>query len=414
MIRFEQFLDEAVNAHMTHLEDLIFDLGVEGTRRAIFFMRDVRDMLSQGNANSHTTATVKFDGAPAVFAGINPENGKFFVAKKGIFNKNPKLYYSAADIDADTSGDLAKKLKIAFDEIKKLGIKSGVYQGDIMFTKDDLFTQTIENQKYVCFHPNTIVYAVPYDSGLAKRIRSANIGIVWHTTYTGNTLETLDAQFGQSITDKFKKVSSSWMEDATFKDVTGAAMFTVKERSAFDDKLSWIGHLFKSIPAPVLNAIHKDPDLLGLVHIYNNSKVRAGIRTSDNVTMHVDGLYQYIVDRFGKEEADKKTAVAKQKVSDKRKKVLNFFAMHPRTEIVKLFTLAFAIADAKQMLINQLNRASSIGTFLRTQDGFRVTSQEGYVAISDHGAVKLVDRFEFSMANFSPEILKGWSSPGRA
>jgi hypothetical protein len=203
------------------------------------------------------------------------------------------------------------------------------------------------------------------------------------------------------------------MEDATFKDVTGSAMFTVKERTAFDDKLSRIGHLFKSIPAPVLNAIHKDPDLLGLVHIYNNSKVRAGIRTSDNVAMHVDGLYQYIVDRYGKEEADKKTAVAKQKVSDKRQKVLNFFATHPRDEIAKLFTLAFAVADAKQMLIAQLNKASSIDTFLKTQNGFRVTNQEGYVALSDHGAVKLVDRLEFSMANFSKEVIKGWSSPGR-
>ena len=83
--------------HMTHLEDLVFDLGVEGTRKAINFMRDIRDMLSQGAGNKKAVATVKFDGAPALIAGVNPENGKFFVAKKGIFNKNPKLYYSHAD-----------------------------------------------------------------------------------------------------------------------------------------------------------------------------------------------------------------------------------------------------------------------------------------------------------------------------
>ena len=198
------------------------------------------------------------------------------------------------------------------------------------------------------------------------------------------------------------------MVDATYSDVTGVAMFSPQERAAFDEKLSRIGRLFRSIPAQVLNAIHKDPDLLGLVKIYNNSKIRAGIRTSDNVTMHVDGLYQFIVDRYGKEEADKKTAVGKQKVADKRKKVLNFFFAHPRTEIAKLFELSFAIADAKQMLINQLNRASGISTFLKTKNGFRVTTPEGYVALNSSGAVKLVDRLEFSMANFSPEILRAW------
>lgn len=407
-LSFKSFLNEAKNLHLEHAEDLLFDLGVEGARKAIFFLRDVRDMLTMGSAPSKTVASVKWDGAPSLFAGVNPENGKTFVAKKGIFNKNPKLYYTAADVDADTRGDLSTKLKIALAEVQKLGIKSGVYQGDIMFTKDDLFTQTIEGKKYVCFHPNTIVYAVPHDSGLAKQIRAANIGIVWHTTYTGKTIESLDAQFGKPIVHQFKKVSSSWMVDATYSDATGVAMFSPQERAAFDEQLSRIGRLFRSIPAQVLNAIHKDPDLLGLVKIYNNSKIRAGIRTSDNVTMHVDGLYQFIVDRYGKEEADKKTAVGKQKVADKRKKVLNFFFAHPRTEIAKLFELSFAIADAKEMLINQLNRASGISTFLKTKNGFRVTAPEGYVALNASGAVKLVDRLEFSMANFSPEILRGW------
>ena len=122
---------------MTHIEDLVFDLGVDGTRQAINFMRDLRDMLSIGNTSKNVVTSVKFDGAPALIAGLNPENGKFFVAKKSIFNKNPKLYYNHKDIDADTSGDLALKLRVAFDECKKLGMK-GVYQGDIMFTKDKI------------------------------------------------------------------------------------------------------------------------------------------------------------------------------------------------------------------------------------------------------------------------------------
>ena len=147
MITFKIYLKEAAaNTHMTHIEDLVFDMGVEGTRRAIFFLRDVRDMLSQSSGEKKSVATIKFDGSPAIFAGINPENGKFFVAKKGLFNKNPKLYYSHEDIDADTTGDLAYKLKVAFDECKKLGIKSGIYQGDILFTQKDLKKEKIDGQ----------------------------------------------------------------------------------------------------------------------------------------------------------------------------------------------------------------------------------------------------------------------------
>ena len=182
------------NVHMEHVEDLVFNEGVDGTRKAINFLRDLRDMLA-GNSSSKVTATVKWDGAPAIFAGIDPRDGKFFVAKKGVFNKNPKVYKTAAEVDADTQGDLATILKIALTEFKKLGIKKGVYQGDLMFTKADLKTETIDGEKYTTFHPNTIVYAVPYNSQLASKVRAAKIGVVWHTTYTGNSFKTMTASF---------------------------------------------------------------------------------------------------------------------------------------------------------------------------------------------------------------------------
>lgn len=418
MKTFKSFLVEAeavvgVKAgHMTHLEDLVFDLGVEGTRKAINFMRDVRDMLSQGTGGKKAVATVKFDGAPALIAGINPENGKFFVAKKGIFNKNPKLYYSPADIEADTQGDLANKLKVAFTECKKLGLASGIFGGDIMFTSDSLKNETIDGTKYVSFHPNTIVYAVKSDSSLGKRIKRANVGIVWHTTFEGDTIASLKPTFGKPIVDRFRQTPTSWMEDASFKDVTGVATFTESERKAFDSKLSAIGSKFQAMPASVVNAIHKDETLLMLIHTYNNSKIRAGQRVTD-IPKHVDGLYDFIFERYEKEKTGLKTPAAKTRKEEERKKVLNFFALHPKSEIIKVFELASSIADAKQMLVEKMNKASDIDTFLKTKDGFRVTGAEGFVAISDQGAVKLVDRLEFSLANFSPLVLKGWSSPTR-
>ena len=414
MQNFSSFLKEAQSVvgvkagHMSHAEDLVFDLGVEGTRLAINFLRDVRDMLSQGSGDKKAVTTVKWDGAPALIMGVNPENGKFFVAKKGIFNKNPKLYYSHEDIDADTSGDLATKLKVAFTECKKLGLKSGVYQGDIMYTSDSLQRQKIDEVDYITFHPNTILYAVPADSQLGKRVNRTNIGIVWHTTYEGKTIAELKPTFGKNITGKFRKTLTSWMEDATLEDVTGVATFTDAERKDFDSLLSEIGKWFRSMPAATLNSIHKDPDLLMLIHTYNNSKIRAGQRVTDPVE-HVNGLYQFIHDRYEAEIQKLKTAAAKDRKSEQRTKILSFFSVHPRQEIVKIFALAMKIADAKQVLIGKLNKASSISTFLKTENGFRVTGAEGFVAISDRGAVKLVDRLEFSMANFSPEVLKGWS-----
>ena len=140
---------------MEHVEDLVFNEGVNGTRKAINFLRSLRDMLA-GNSKTSITSTVKWDGAPAIFAGVDPRDGKFFVAKKGVFNKEPKVYKTAAEVDADTSGDLAAKLKVALKEFSKLGIKSGVYQGDLMFT-DDKKTEVIDGEKYITFHPNTIV-----------------------------------------------------------------------------------------------------------------------------------------------------------------------------------------------------------------------------------------------------------------
>lgn len=392
---------------MEHVEDLIFNEGVNGTRKAINFLRDLRDMLA-GNATSKITATVKWDGAPAVFAGVDPRDGKFFVAKKGVFNKEPKVYKTNADIDADTSGDLNAKLKIALKEFSKLGIKSGVYQGDLMFTNDTK-TETIDGEKYITFHPNTIVYAVPYASELGKKIRSAKIGVVWHTTYTGQSFETMTASFGKSIVNQFNDVPSIWMDDANYKDYSGTATFTKDETKKVTEILSRAGTLFNSISAQTLNGISNDEDLLLAVKTFNNSKIRKSEQIVDT-RAHVRELFHYIHDRYQKEIDKKKTIAGKTKQEEARKKVLNFFAHHDQNQIVAIFDLANLIVEAKNMIISKMNQAGHISTFLRTANGFKTTGVEGFVAI-DHlsgGAVKIVDRMEFSKSNFSADIIKGW------
>ena len=398
-------LNEEKNTHMEHVEDLVFNEGVAGVRKAVKFLGDLRDMLA-GHNKKAVTATVKWDGAPAVFAGIDPRDGKFFVAKKGVFNKEPKVYKTPAEVDADTDGDLAVKLKVALEEFKKLGIKSGVYQGDLMFTHDTLKKEKIDGQDYITFHPNTIVYAIKADTPEAKQILAAKIGVVWHTTYSGDSFETMKATFGKSIVSKLTKVPSVWMDDANYKDYSGTASFTKAETMKFDAILSKVEQLAASVKPAVLNGISNNADLLIHVKAFNNSKIRGGEQIADT-TKHVNDMVKEI---HAKLEPKQKTEKGKAAGEAKRQAVLSYFDKINKADIAKVFDLVNALVMAKHMVVNKMNQAGNISTFLRTANGFKTTGVEGFVAI-DHltgGAVKIINRMEFSNANFSPDIIKGW------
>jgi hypothetical protein len=408
MIGFNKYLVEAKNTHMEHLEDNVLNGGVDGARQSINFLQSLRDMLA-GNSNVKLNTTVKWDGAPAVFAGIDPRDGKFFVAKKGIFNKNPKVYKTEKEVRADTSGDLADKLAICLKYLPELGIK-GVIQGDLMFTQSDLRTQEIGGESCVTFHPNTIVYAVPTKTKLAKQIQSAKMGIVWHTTYTGSSFETMKASFGKNIKSKLKASKNVWFDDATYRDVTGTATMTQTETEEVTKVLSRAGTLFQTIKPAILNGFANDEELLIMTKTFNNSKIRMGQPIIDNGASHVRGLVGFITDKFQKDEDSKKTEAGKQAVRERKQRVLKFFSNNDPMEIAKVFDLMKLLVEAKIVIVSKMNKAEGIGTFLKTAVGFMATSQEGYVAIDHTGknAVKIVDRLEFSRANFSPDILKGW------
>lgn len=407
MLKFDQFLIESKNTHMEHLEDNILNAGVEGARQSINFLRSLRDMLAGGAVKS-SNVTIKWDGAPAVFAGIDPRDGKFFVAKKGIFNKDPKVYKTPADIDADTSGDLNNKLKLALEELPKLGIK-GVIQGDFLYSKEDLREVDIDGESYITFHPNTIVYAVPKNSQLAREILASRIGVVWHTTYRGDSLESMSASFGKEIASRLKKTKSVWSVDALYRDVSGTATFNAAETKEITEILSKAGKIFSYLPRSALDGISDNDELLIRVKAFINSKVRAGERIGDT-TKFVDGIVKYIHDYYQKEIDKKATEKNKASWESKRTEVMKYFSNTPKSDIVKIFDMYDLIVDAKHLIVRKLDKAKQIGTFLKTADGYKVTEQEGFVAIDHMGknAVKLVDRLQFSRANFSPEIKKGW------
>ena len=401
---------EAKNTHMTHIEDMVIDGGVDGARAAIFALRDLRDMLA-GHTNDTKQVTVKWDGAPAVFAGIDPNDGKFFVAKKGIFNKNPKVYKSVKDVKADTSGDLSKKLTVAFQELKKLGIKKGVYQGDIMFTKPDLKRTTIDGKKYITFHPNTIVYAIPIEA--ATEIQRAKIGVVWHTYYSGSTFESMSASFGVSVS-AFKNVRTVWQKSANLPDISGLATLTKKETDEITKHISNAGKLFQKIRGTTLNDVAANTDINLYINTFRNTKVRSQEETTDS-SAYVDELITWISLRYDTEKERLKSDAGKDRKEQAKLDALEFFSDDNKDNLISMFDMQNELVMAKIKLLTHLDSMDSINTFIKTKDGFRVTGAEGYVAI-DHltnGAVKIVDRMEFSYNNFSKDIIKGWESESR-
>ena len=390
---------------MEHLEDEIINNGVKGANTAIEFLNSLNDMLAGGK--SKTNITVKWDGAPAIFAGINPENGKFFVAIKSLFNKSPKINYTVADIDANHgSGGPSDKIKLALKYLPELGIDNGVYQGDIMFSKGDLKRQTIDGKSMLTFGPNTITYAVPEDSDLASEMRKAHLGVVWHTKYTGNTIDSLSASFGVSA-NTFKKTKNVWFDDA-YLNTANAATFTSSETKKLEGKINMIKGSVKKAGA-FLNELSKDKTKWGLaplMKVFFNTKIRAGAKITDTKKL-VKEFEQYYMDRMSAEIDTKKSDKGKQKYKDIQKeqqKVLKKF----KTELYFTMATYLSILDAKEMVIRKLETIKGIGTFLKTADGFKVTAPEGFVAIDakDGSAVKLVDRLEFSHANFT--IAKDW------
>ena len=396
------------NLHLEHIEDEILNYGIDGGRASINFIQSLRDMFA-GASRSSINMTVKWDGAPAVFAGVDPADGKFFVGKKSVFNVEPQLYKTDADVDKYTSGDLNKKLKVALSEFPKLGIK-GVLQGDLMFT-DDVSTDTIDGKKYYTFQPNTIVYAADVDSDLGKQISKAKIGVVWHTTYTGKELQDMKASFGVNIS-KLNNVSSVWQDDATFKDVSGSATMTQSETDEITSELSTAGKTFQKINSTLLKKF------LNLQDSFTGAMVSAGIKTYNNISVrqgkpisnpraHAQGYIKYVGDKYNDKVKNSKSKAGKDKYNKLRAEYTRELNKHVKN-LTEIITFQNAIVKAKMLIVKKLNSVKSIGTFIKTSNGFKVSNPEGYVAIDrvSGNAVKLVDRMEFSFNNFT--AIKAW------
>jgi len=405
MFSFKGFFTKEKNTHLEHLEDDIINRGSKGGDNAINFLKSVRNMLA-GSSGKKVNMSVKWDGAPAIICGINPENGQFFVGTKSVFNVTPKINYTSADIRRNHSGELANKLNIALRELSKLRI-SGILQGDFLFSKSDLKSATIDGENMITFTPNTITYAVPVDSDIGKRILRARMGIVFHTSYSGKTMKSLTAGFG-TVSGK-SGISSVFLADAAYKDVSGSAKLTSSELSTFDARIRMAeGSLLKA--GPMLDEMSKTTsDSLSVgfrLKTFFNHYIRNTQGNMAKVKTLVDMFREYYQSILQAEIDAKKTDSGKQKYKNILNTNLRFI---DRNKQALYFAIAshVTLQNAKNFLVSKLSEIQSIGHFLRTPNGYRVTAPEGFVAVDRvAGAVKLVDRLEFSRANFTAE--KDW------
>lgn len=383
------------NIHLTHLEDSVLEYGIQGLKTSLTFLYSITNML-RGHSETRVNIGTKFDGSPSLIAGINPENGRFFVATKSIFNKTPKLNYTEADIRNNHEAEgLQTTLRLALKYLPEI-IKGGIYQGDVLFTPEKLKVEKIFDGDCITFQPNTIVYAVEKDSLLGKAIKDAKLGVVWHTSYSGNTIDSLKASLSVNHSS-FRNSRNVWFRTAEIPVVAGTATFTKSESDIVYSNLRNIESLTGSVSSRFLNEINNNGTYKELLKSWINKAIK------DNT-----GIYE--VARFTKDFLsyvanvyDQKISALKNKVNKLKEKdlVLRYFRNN-FSLLQVVFALIQKLSDVKITILRKLETIKhNIHSLYKTDSGFKVAAPEGFVASDKKGnALKLVDRLVFSRNNF--------------
>lgn len=396
----------AKNTHLEHLEDDILNNGSEGGKSSIAFLRSLGKMLSQGDSSS-MKVTTKWDGAPAIICGIDPTTNMFFVGNKSVFAKtSPKVCYNFDIIDHyyPTSG-LNYVLKECLTYFMKLGIQ-GVIQGDLLFTENTKKLITVNNKKSVVFQPNTITYAIPLDTDLGKRVNASKIGIVFHTHYTGSSLPEMSAGFGVDVSP-YQGNSDIAVFSSDFVDASGSANFTTQELQKFKSSVNQAEGSLRQ--ASKFLDVMKGTDKFAFNTVFKqffNTYIRGG-KSIPSTNKVVSDFAIYYTTLLDKEINAKKSAAGKKKWEDVKMNGLKFIAANQRSIYMTVASYKNLTA-AKLMIVRKLEKVKTIGTFLKDGNGYKVTAPEGFVAIKSGQATKLVDRLEFSVANFTTD--KNWDT----
>ena len=387
--------------HLEHLEDEMLNYGVEGCIASVNFLKELRKML--GCDNSTGFMQTKWDGAPSVVCGTDPNSGMFFVGTKSVFAQNSKACYRDADVDLYYEGDLAEKLKYSLKYFSTLGIQ-GIVQGDLLFTTD-VKRETVNGEKLYTFTPNTITYAIPVDHPIGVATGKAKIGVVFHTHYRGTDFQTMQAVAGAKIKGSIEVLS---VDNDTPMDRVG---LNHSEEVLFDKYVANIekmcaasGDFLDELTTLSGTAGDAKWHVSSYLKQFFNSQIK-NQKTISNTTQALEDLTNFYHSKV-KPLADKiktpKTQVAKKKlIYDSENYLIN-----NATKFKSMLGLYKEIQEIKQFVINKLDKLETFKTFVQTDTGYKVTGPEGYVLHKDGDMIKFVNRLEFSYNNFT--VAKKW------
>ena len=392
----------AKNTHLEHLEDDIVNQGKAGGINAIKMLRELGSMLTE--PQSSVAITTKWDGAPAIVCGIDPMTGYFFVGTKSVFNKvSPKICVTESQISDFYTGGVVPILKDCLKYLPSLGI-TGVIQGDFLFIQSGKLKKTIGGEECITFQPNTITYAVPTGTSMGDMVDKAKIGIVFHTSYTGDSLSNMNAVFGVPDIDSTSDVA---VFSSKFTDASNVAKMGQSEITNYNAAVNKAEGSLRQASG-FLNEIKEYGEGRFMMNMlfkqYMNSFIRQGIAIT-NAQSVTDGFINFYLNKLQSEIASKKTKSTQDKYIKIQKDGIQFLKNNSRP---LYFTVAsyMNLVIAKEMIISRLEKVKDIKTFLKTDNGYEVTAPEGFVAISSGSALKLVKRREFSRANFT--AAKDW------
>lgn len=388
MLSFKLFLAESEEEgsklkHIKHPEDRVFEGGA-GFDHAFGALNHAHNYVKSGESSSHLT--MKYDGSPSIVYGHHPETGKFFVASKSAFNKNPKINYTHEDIETHHghAPGLVNKLKDALDHLPKVTPKKGVYQGDLMFSGEEDKKHNPDGS--VSFTPNTITYTAHGND--ADKIKKAKVGVVTHTQYRGDTLSSMKADPHPDL-HNFTSHPDVWAK--TPEHDTKNVHYSESDQKKFNEHLDAAKKIHDQHKDTMYRAISPHGGDSGHLATYINHTVKTGeIPSAEGLKAHIEGKYQKQIDKLktdaGKSRKQIELSSHLQHISGNADHYNNLFKMHHHLQ------------KAKDILVKTLNQHEG---GLEHHIAGKRTDPEGFVIHHEGEPSKLVNREEFSKANLS-------------
>jgi len=387
MQSFKTFLKEEAGAdegklkHIHHAEDRPLFHGAKGFEHAKGALTQAHEHIKSGSKSTHLT--MKYDGSPAIVFGHHPETGKFFVASKSAFNKNPKINYTHEDIKKNHghAPGLMDKLHASLNHLKKIAPKTGVYQGDLMYTHDDL--KHHKNGK-VSFTPNTITYTGHGEE--AQKIKDSKIGVVVHTQYHGKTAASLKADPHPDL-HNFHPHKDVWTKHPEHD--TSHVHYSEADQDEFHKHIAAAQKIHSEHKKTMYKTTEPHGGETGHLSTYINHTVRTDEKPS------AEGLKKHITDKYNKAIEKLKTPASQ----GRKQAELNTHVKHidaHKKDYENLLKMHQHLQKAKDVLVHTLNQHTGD---LEHHIDSKATDPEGYVVHHAGEPTKLVNRKEFAKAN---------------